>query len=87
MKSMKLKRWADRGVSSLVLMAVVATYSMVSLAASSKPVGELSVSASTAESAVTVNGEVAKSGRTLFGDSTISTADGAQAVFSIGKGV
>src|SRR5687768_10364445 len=86
MKSMNVKGWAGRGVSSVVLMAIVATYSMVSLAASSRAIGELSVSESSANSAVTVNGEVAKSGRTLFGDSTISTADGARAVVSISGG-
>src|SRR5688500_20370754 len=76
MKSMKFKRWADRGVSSVVLMAIVATYSMVSLAASSKPVGELSFSGNSAEASVTATGEAANRGRTPYGDSNDMTAQG-----------
>ncbi len=58
---------------------------MVSLAAPSKPVGELFFSGGGADALVTVNGEPARSGRTLFGDSTISTGDGVQAIVSVGK--
>ena len=86
MKSMRLRQWAVRGLSSALVMTIVLTYSMVSLAASSKPIGELSFSGTSGEAAVTVNGEAAKSGRTLFGDSTVSTADGVQAMISMGKG-
>jgi hypothetical protein len=86
MKSMRLRQWANRGLSTALAITIVVTYSMVSLAASSKPVGELSFSSGSGDSSVTVNGEAAKSGRTLFGDSTVSTPDGTQAIISLGKG-
>ena len=60
---------------------------MVSLVAQGKVVGELTVPIGSVESAVTVNGEVARSGRTLFANSVVETGDGAQAVISVGKGV
>lgn len=86
MKSMRVRQWAYRGVSSCLLMAIILTYSMVTLAVPSKPVGELTFSGSNADQFVTVNGEAAKSGRTLFGDSTIATGEGVQAVINISGG-
>ncbi len=85
MKSMRLKQWANCGLSSVLVLAIIVTYSMVSLAASSKPVGELIVSGGPENASVNVNGESAKSGRTLFTNSTISTPDGMQAILSLGK--
>jgi hypothetical protein len=86
MKSMRLRQWAIRGLSTALVATIVVTYSMVSLAASSKPAGELSFVGSLGDASVTVNGEAAKTGRTLFGDSTVSTPDGVQAIISLGKG-
>jgi hypothetical protein len=86
MKSMIIRQLAKKAVSLCLLLVVFSTFSMVSLAASSKPVGELLISASAADgSSVTVNGEAAKSGRTLFPNSTISTPEGVEAVVSLGK--
>lgn len=84
MKSMRLKEWAKCGLSLVLVLAIVVTGSMVSLATSSKPVGELIVTGGS-ENSITVNGESAKSGRTLFANSTISTPDGMQAILSLGK--
>jgi hypothetical protein len=85
MNSMRLKEFAKCGLSSVLTMAIVVTGSMVSLAASSKPIGELIVAGGSNNVAVTVNGESAKSGRTLFANSTISTPDGMQAILNLGK--
>ena len=87
MTSAKLRSWAGWASTSAIIMALVLTSSMVSLAAQGKVVGELTVSTGSAETAVTVNGEVARNGRTLFANSVVATGDGAQAVISIGKGV
>lgn len=85
MKSMRLKEFAKCGLSSVLVLAIVVTGSMVSLAASSKPIGELIVAGGSNNASVTVNGESAKSGRTLFANSTISTPEGMEAILSLGK--
>ena len=85
MKSLNFSRWADRALSYALVVAIVITYSMTSLAAPSKPVGELIFSSGSGNNAVIVNGEAARSGRTLFSDSTISTPDGATAIVSLGR--
>lgn len=85
MTSSKFRLWASRCTTSAVVMTLVCTYSMVSLAAQGKVVGELTVSTGSAE--VTVNGEAAGSGRTLFANSVVATGYGAQAVISVGKDV
>ncbi|CAN5184055.1 hypothetical protein BH20ACI2_BH20ACI2_13510 [soil metagenome] len=85
MEFIRLKELAKCGLSSVLVLAIVVTGSMVSLAASSRPIGELIVSGGSENASVTVNGESAKSGRTLFTNSTISTPDGMQAILSLGK--
>ncbi len=86
MKSMRIRQLAQKVASLCLTLVVLSTYSMVSLAASIKPVGELLVSGTSADgNTVTVNGEPAKSGRTLFANSIISTPDGVEAVISLGK--
>ena len=87
MKSVHIKRFALKVFTSCVLIVFVASGSMVTLAASNKPVGELLVTGgvSTDGAAVTINGEPAKSGRTIFSSSTISTSDTSSAVINLGK--
>lgn len=69
-----------------LMIAVFATYSMVALAASDKIVGELSISGKNADGpSVTVNGEVAQNGRSIFSSSTIATSPNASAVISVAK--
>jgi len=57
---------------------------MVALASDGRATGEIVVTGSGSDS-VTVNGEVARSGRTIFSSSTIATHDGAGAILNLGK--
>ena len=85
---MNSKLWIRRTVSSGLMVAILATYSMVALANDGKATGELTVSAlsfSGDASFVTVNGEAAKSGRTVFSSSTIVTPENSSAVINMGK--
>lgn len=63
------------------MVAILATYSMVALANGSKASGELIVNGT---ETVTVNGEAAKSGRTIFTSSLIST-QGSSATMDLGS--
>ncbi len=85
MKSMDTKRLALKAITSCVLFAVIASGSFVTLAASSKPVGEIIVTGAADGKSVTVNGEPAKSGRTIFSSSSITTPEGMGAVINLGK--
>ncbi len=85
---MNSKLWMRRAISSGLMVAILATYSMVALASSDKAAGELTVSSrsfSGEVSSVTVNGEAAKSGRTVFSSSTIVTPENSSAVINMGK--
>jgi hypothetical protein len=74
-----------RMIASLCLiLTVLVSSSMVALANSVKPVGELIVTGSSDKS-VTVNGESAATGRTIFAASTITTPEGMTAVLDLGK--
>jgi hypothetical protein len=86
MKSKVFNRLVTRAVTVFVLTTFVVSGSMVTLAAG-KPVGEITISGSSLEDgqSVTVNGEPAKTGRTIFGSSTISTPAGMSAVISLGQ--
>ena len=84
---MKLKNTyvSLRMIASLCLiMTVLVSSSMVALATSVKPVGELIVTGSSDKS-VTVNGESAASGRTIFAASIITTPEGMTAILDLGK--
>lgn len=83
MKIMDFSRFGKKALSFSLLLTIVSAYSMVTLATSTKPVGELIVSGG--NSAVTVNGEPAASGRTIFSASTITTPEGVSAVINMGK--
>lgn len=68
------------------MVALIATYSMVTLAGNGKVAGDLTVlgkSNTAAGSVVFVNGEAAKSGRSVFSSSTIKTPEGVSAVISV----
>lgn len=71
-----------KALSMCLIVAVCATYSMVALAGSGKITGELLVSGKS--SSVSVNGQDAQSGRTVFSASTITTPGSATAVVSVG---
>ena len=85
---MNSKLWIRRALSTCLMVAVTATYSMVALAGSDRVAGELTVTGSgiNGESpSVTVNGEVAKTGRSIFSSSVIATPTNAGAVINLGK--
>ena len=85
---MDSKLWFRKALSLCLSVAILATYTTVALAVSGKTAGELTVSGigSNGEAPfVLVNGEAAKSGRSIFSSSTISTPDQASAVISMGK--
>jgi hypothetical protein len=85
---MNSKLWIRKALSLCLCVAILATYSMVALAAPGKAAGELTVSGKdiNGESPfVLVNGETARSGRSVFSGSTITTPDTASAVMNLGK--
>ena len=85
---MDSKLWIRKALSSCLCVAVLVTYSMVALANSGKIAGELTVSGKDVKGEtpfVLINGEAAKSGRSVFSSSTIVTPDDAIAVVSLGK--
>jgi len=81
---MNSKLWIRKALTMSLTVAIFATYSMVALAADGRPAGEIVITGNS-KSAVTVNGEAAKSGRTIFSSSTISTPEDAGAVVNLGK--
>lgn len=83
---MNRKLWIQKALTMCSLTAIIASFSMVALALPGA-VGELTVSGSslTETAFVTVNGEVATSGRTVSSASTIITPDGMSAIANFGK--
>ena len=76
------KTWSRKPIAACVAVAILSVYSMVVLAspAAKAPSGELSVSG-----VVTVNGENALAGGTVFSDSLITTAEKSNATVNISK--
>jgi len=77
-----------RALSMCLMVAVLATYSMVALAGSNRMAGELTVTGNGISGdapSVTVNGESARSGRSIFTSSVIATPENASAVINLGK--
>ena len=71
---MNRKLWIRKALSMCLCVALLATYSMVALAGPGKAAGELTVSGKNANGEapfVLVNGETARSGRSVFSGSTI----------------
>jgi hypothetical protein len=85
---MNSKLWIRKALSLCLSVAILATYSMVALAGPGKVAGELTVSGKDINGEapfVLVNGEAARSGRSIFSSSTITTPEGAGAVVNLGK--
>ena len=85
---MDSKLWIRKALTTCLGVAVLATYSMVALANSPKIAGELTVfgTATSGEAPfVSVNGEAARSGRSVFSSSIINTPENAGAVINLGK--
>jgi hypothetical protein len=80
---MNSKTLIRKAVSMCLIVAVYATYSMVALASTEKIAGELLISGK--NSNVTVNGEAAQNGRSIFSASTITTPENTNAVINLGK--
>ena len=85
---MKSRLWIQKALTMCSLIALFGTTSMVALAGTGKAVGELKVNGggSTADTSfVTVNGEPAQTGRSVFDSSNISTPEGMTATVNLGK--
>lgn len=85
---MNSKLWIHRALSMCLIVAMIATYSMVALANSEKVAGELIVTGRTVNGetpVVTVNGESAKTGRSVFSSSTIATTEKVSAILNMGR--
>ena len=85
---MNSKLWIRKALSMCLCVAVLATYSMVALAGPGKAAGELTISGKNADGEapfVLVNGETARSGRSVFSGSTLTTSDSTSAVMNLGK--
>jgi hypothetical protein len=76
------KTWSRKPIAACVAVAILSVYSMVVLAspAAKVPSAELSITG-----LVTVNGENALSGGTLFSDSVITTAEKSSATVNLSK--
>jgi len=79
---MNSKVWIRKALSMCLTVAIIATYSMVAFAGTEKVAGELLVSG---KNVVTVNGEAAQNGRSIFSSSTIATPADASAIINLGK--
>jgi len=85
---MNSKLWIRKALSLCLSVAILATYSMVALAGPRNVAGELTVSGKNVNGEapfVLVNGEAARSGRSVFSASTISTTDGTGAIVNLGR--
>jgi len=74
------KTWSRKFVAILVAAAILSVYSMLTLATTGAPSGELSVTGD-----VSVNGQRVTSGGTIFSGSAIVTAKDSSATVSLGK--
>ena len=82
---MNSKLWIRKALSLCLCVAILATSSMVALAGPKKVAGELTVSGNGDAPFVLVNGDTARSGRSIFSDSTITTSESTGAVINLGK--
>lgn len=85
---MNSKVWIRKALSMCMIVAVTATYSMVAMANTGKIAGEILVNGKNINGEapfVKVNGEDAKSGRSIFTSSSIVTPENANAVINLGK--
>jgi hypothetical protein len=80
---MNSKTLIRKALSLCLMVAIYATYSMVTLAGTERIAGELLISGK--NSSVKVNGETAQSGRSVFSASTISTPENTSAIINLGK--
>jgi hypothetical protein len=80
---MNSKTLIQKALSLCLMVAIYASYSMVTFASTERIAGELLISGK--NSSVKVNGETAQSGRSVFTASTISTPENTSAIINLGK--
>ena len=78
---MKIRTLRSKALSMCLVVAIVATYSMVALAGDKKIAGEILVTGKN----VVVNGEQVQTGRSIFSSSTITTPENSSAVINVNK--
>lgn len=85
---MKIGRIESKALSFCLMVAMLATYSMVALAGDTRVAGEIVVSGTAVDGiapVVLVNGEQVKSGRSIFTSSNIVTDKNSSATIKIGS--
>ncbi|MCO6511245.1 MAG: hypothetical protein J5I65_10685 [Aridibacter famidurans] len=85
---MKIGRIESKALSFCLMVAMLATYSMVALAGDARVAGEIVVSGTAVDGiapVVLVNGEQVKSGRSIFTSSSIITDKNSSATIKIGS--
>lgn len=85
---MKIGRIESKALSFCLMVAMLATYSMVALAGDARVAGEIVVSGTAVDGiapVVLVNGEQVKSGRSIFTSSNIVTDKNSSATVKIGS--
>lgn len=85
---MNSKLWIRKALSLCLAVAMMATYSLVTLASADKVAGELLISGKSTNGQtpfVKVNGEMVQSGLSVFSSSTIVTPEDASAIINLGK--
>ncbi len=87
-RTMNSKVLFRKALSTCLVVATIATYSMVALAGSERVAGELLITGKNVNGEapfVKVNGEMAQNGRSVFSSSTIATPENANAIINLGK--
>lgn len=82
---MNSNKLLKKALSLCLTVAILATYSMTTLAGGDKVAGQLLISGKTADALVKINGEAVKNGASVFSSSTIATPEDTSAVVDLGK--
>lgn len=80
--------WIRKVLSMCLTVAIIATYSMTTLAGSEKIAGEILISGQSVHGEnlfVKINGENAQSGRSIFTGSTVATPENTGVIINLGK--
>lgn len=82
---MKANLLIRKTISLSLTVAIMAAYSMVTLASNGKFAGEIRVVGADRSAVVSVNGETVKSNRSIFSTSTVVTPANASAIIDLGS--
>lgn len=80
---MNSKQWIRKALSTCLTVAILAASSMITLANSERISGELLITGK--NQSITVNGEAAQNGRSVFSSSAIVTPENSGAIINLGK--